>query len=194
MKKTFFGIFFFCTLFQSFAHDVSKVNFKIETLSDQIKVTVDLPWTLKDALETYDPSLKEDKSRENFNRVLKNYVATHFILWSTANEKIPLKSVTTAPVGDKHVHGAYFNFFFELDDIGRIENTFLFETNQSQHNKNQIKLNDTWFCFETTTAKKNIQLCSSKNLNTRSIVLAIVFIVFTSSAIYFRFFNLGNRS
>lgn len=160
---------------KTYAHSVTKVYYKIEQYNDHISIIVDLPWTIKYELETFDEILKERKDRLTFNAVLKRYVSTHFSLWSSFKKEIPLKTIEEIPQKNAHVHGVLYQFIFEKETISRVKNTMLFHTNKDQTNVNSIKVNGKWKDYITSSEAPEFEL--KNTLVLKPWILALVFAI-----------------
>lgn len=178
MKALITNLFLLASVLNVLGHDISAVEFRIDHQSEHISVQVDLPWTLKEALEKFDPSIKIDKSRNHFDKVLFNYVKEHFVLWDADLNEIPLLYIEETVPSDQHVHGACFKFVFRSESISRIENRFLFDINKRQRNIHLIQENDKWVGYTTTSDRSsfNLTIKSSSQPNLLPLIVSFSFI------------------
>lgn len=163
--------------FQIHAHSVTKVLYDFKQNDKSITVEVDLPWTLKYELETFDTSLKTEKTRENFNRILKNYIAEHLELTDVFGNPIVLVSVEKDHTPKEHLHGEAYVFGFENKKIQKIKNNMFCLTVPKQKNVNKLFIKVKPSCLFTTCNAPVAELLNSKDYSVRIVIILITIVV-----------------
>ncbi len=184
MKFYLFLHFLLGSMLCSYAHETSVTYFLVEQQPTAIKVSVDLPWTIKDALEQHDPQLKVHKNKTYFQKVLQSYVTKHLLLWSVDSTKIPLRTIREATPAKGHAHGAYFEFLFENGEIAKIENTFLFEINRKQRNLHSLRTHESKNEFATTPRSPSYVIASNTSCTQAAIPIGLLVLLSSSGITY----------
>lgn len=134
-------LIFGLAMIRVYAHDPREVFFVIEQMGDSILVKAEFPWTLRNALLVYEPSLKEASDSTSFEEVLFDYVRSMLVLWDHNGTKMELIRVRTLD-NMGHSHQNDYVFTFQGNHLSEIRNELLFNVSDRQINYHIIKMGD----------------------------------------------------
>lgn len=133
MKIKIITLFLIVFVAVSYAHDANKAYFDIEFKNDTTYVLAEFPWTIRNALITYDTSFTAAKTAEAISDIVFKYVVDNFKLYDSNDNQLHLKEVTLLK-NTSHSHATNYKFVFEGADVVKVENTLLFNVAKSQEN------------------------------------------------------------
>lgn len=115
------------------AHDVNKAYFKISETDSTIEIRAEFPWTLREALISYQPELLNAKKSDAFRETFKKYIQENFILRDYLNRELPFQNFSDLP-NSGHGHANNYLLKFELGTLRKIENRLMFNIYENQQN------------------------------------------------------------
>ncbi len=129
-------LFYLISLFfsaQLMAHEPNTAYFQIEALDSTIQVRAELPWTIRHALENFQPDLKESNSSANYEQAFLAYIKSHLVI--TGHSGKPMDLINYVELDNKgHSHQNDFLFHFKGSTISSVTNSILFDVYNSQKN------------------------------------------------------------
>jgi flagellar biosynthesis chaperone FliJ len=144
-----------------YAHDSDKAFFQIIQKNNFVEVNAEFPWTLRNALLTYAPKLKETKDKKEFEKALFEYIKSSFIITDIDKNILELLSVNEIKSAG-HSHQNTFVLVYEQGVPFQITNTIMFNINDNQENYHNITVNKKSFKYLTSKNKPEFNLIQQK--------------------------------
>ncbi len=144
MKKLFvtLSIGLFSLVNVALAHSPKETYALLEIKNEKLSVTLDLPWSLNNALKENNPHILDDIDEELFIEFAKAYITSNFEVRKGGELVRPTNLEILE--GD-HFHNARINIEFPCDELQglSIKNTLLFNINTNQRNYHEVKIGNT---------------------------------------------------
>lgn len=142
------------------AHDPDRAFFTISVNENSTIVEAELPWTIRNALFKFQPSLEKAKTKSAFDSAFFQYVSQNFTLTQKNGENLQLKEVSPVKKENGHSHQTNYEFIFEGNEFATVKNTILCEYNKNQINYHELLLAEK--TKEFTTSKESPEFKISK--------------------------------
>ncbi|PCJ96510.1 MAG: hypothetical protein COA50_06945 [Flavobacteriaceae bacterium] len=139
-----------CVLHSSgFAHEANEAFFKIVQKENTVEIQAEFPWTMRNALLNFNPSLKNFSSKKDFENTFIAYLKANLILTNTQGNKLNFqKFVALENMG--HSHQNIYLIIFKGNELHKITNTIMFNVFDNQVNYNTLTLNSEQTIFKTS--------------------------------------------
>lgn len=147
---------------KSRAHDANKAYFNLSIEQNQIMVDAEFPWTIRNALLSYDPQLEFQSDQHTFNNRFKDYVTENFKIEDNSGEPLNLLQVEILQK-DGHSHQVNYQFIFEKGLVKKISNSLMFNLQNNQINVHTITINGESIIFETKAETSTFEIEPSSN-------------------------------
>lgn len=119
------------------AHDPNKAFFFLSTRDSGIYIEAEFPWTLRDALIHFDPTLKQATSPKAFHTAFERYLSSHLLLQDEEGKN--LKFLEWQSLDDiQEMHQSTYLLRYEKGKIARITNRMMFNVFPTQSNFHQF--------------------------------------------------------
>jgi len=161
---------FFCL--KGYTHNIDEVFSSINVEGNHILIETSFPWTIREALLNFEPTLKEATSKKDFEQALFRYVQKHFLLIGNEDEKLELTEINEVK-NKEHSHGNDYLFKFKGESISSIKNTILFGENKNQTNTHFYKGK----VYKTSIGNEKVDIEMSNLYTIWFSVLSIIVIV-----------------
>jgi hypothetical protein len=137
-----------CFQNMSFAHSPNECYFDIKIEKQSCTVTAELPWTMRNALLAFDPTLKNAQAPQAFEQTFEKYISSHLILKDKEGKMLIFKGFR-ALESSGHSHQNEYELEYEGGNIHQVTNTIMFEMSDKQSNYHSIMIDGTKRTFET---------------------------------------------
>lgn len=137
-----------CFQNMSFAHSPHECYFDIKIEKQSCTVTAEFPWTLRNALLAFDPTLKNAQAPQAFEQAFERYIRSHLILKDKEGKMLIFKGFR-ALESSGHSHQNEYVLEYEGGTIHQVTNTIMFEMSDKQSNYHSIMIDGTKRTFET---------------------------------------------
>jgi len=123
------------------AHDPDQGYLKIERWGSYIHLQAELPWTIRNAVYAFDPSLPTNATQAQLDAALFAYIRQHVRLMDPEGNPLPLLTVQAL---DKQGHTHQFDIegVYQGHTVQTIHNTLLW--NVVEHPKHAIEVVHLW--------------------------------------------------
>lgn len=176
----FIGVLIFSLItLVSYAQELDQAFFDVFELDKKLVVKAKLPSTIKNALLSSYPTLKNAAAQADLETGLLVYLRQHLEIISKNDSLIYLERIEELPQTGEEQENLYLLVYGNYQDFKRIKNTCLFETNKEQQNFHIVELPDKTK-LEMTTNKKNpsFKVKSPSLLQNRYIIPGIGLLIF----------------
>jgi len=169
----------------SWAHEANEAFFKFTQTENTIEVAAEFPWTLRNALLAYKPSLKEAVNNRDFETTFLEYLRENLILKDENGVVLQLLGFEELD-NNQHAHQNTYNITFKGTSLSEVTNTTLCNLNGNQVNYNTLALGKNNETFQTGNEKGTFQL--KKENNTPYLLLLLI------PVFYFFYKKFGKKS
>ena len=154
-----------CTIFlylTASSQDAKTAHFDITTTDKNIVVAAEFPWTIHNALIEFNPSMKNDTSKQSYINTMKQYIEAHFHIITPFGFEAKLTDIKRVQKNE-HSHQANFIFLFKKDSIHSIRNSLLFDQSPKHVNHHTITHGNTTKTFQTSISNNIYEPINNKN-------------------------------
>lgn len=121
------------------AHDPDRAFFDIREEASGVTVLAEFPWTLRNALISYDSALKKATVKTQFQEVFLSYCREKIVLTDTKGKEFELLSVSEVQNHSGHSHGQLFELKFSgPGKLAKIRNTAMHDHLNTQENSHRL--------------------------------------------------------
>lgn len=131
------------------AHDPHEAFFRINQTKDTVKIKAQFPWTLRNALIKFSPTLVDAKSSQDFERAFVEYVKKNIIMVDTLGAAMPF-AYFEAFDNNGHSHESNYLLVFLGNGIGKITNSMMFDNSDKQTNYHYLRTENKDIEFQTS--------------------------------------------
>ena len=160
--KIFLALSFLVLSPASFAHKPNEAYFIITQSDDTAEVIAEFPWTLRNALLEFSPSLEKANGKSEFEAVFIEYIKSNFILTGLYGENFEFIEFKEVP-NNGHSHQGKYSLIFRGKNLVSISNTLLFNIYDNQKNHHKITINNIEDTFETTLGNETFEIKKTAN-------------------------------
>lgn len=136
-----------------YAHEVNEAFFKINQKENTVEIEAEFPWTMRNALIAFNPSLENATSKKDFENTFIEYIKANLILTDKKGNKLKYQEYRELK-NSGHAHQNNYLIIFKGDELYEIINTILFNVYNNQVNYHTITSNSKQ---ENFTTKKGEQ-------------------------------------
>ncbi|MDW7690388.1 hypothetical protein R9C00_23490 [Flammeovirgaceae bacterium SG7u.111] len=143
MKKTVIilviGLLSFINI--ALAHSPKETYATLEIKNSNLIVTLDVPWSINNALREGNPYIKDDIDEDVFIEFAKTYLILNF---EVRKEEELVRPTNIEILEGDHFHNARISIEFPCSELAglSIKNTLLFNLNPNQRNYHKVKITD----------------------------------------------------
>lgn len=176
-------LFFIMGLFmiKAHAHDPREAFFVIEQKGDSVQVRAEFPWSLRNTLLMYEPSLKDASDKPSFETVFFNYVKSTLILRDyngTVMQLVKIQKMGNAG----HSHQSDYMLTFLGSHLAEIQNEFMFNVSDRQVNYHIIRRGDEAIHDRTSSSCPSFRLEQEASYGVRwGLALLVVMSIYMTS-------------
>lgn len=121
------------------AHETNEAFFTIIQKKKTIEITAEFPWTMRNALIQFNPSLEKSTKKKDFEYTFVNYIKANLILKDKRGNLI--KYVEYRELENTgHSHQNNYLLIFKGNGLKEITNTIMFDVYETQVNYNTITI------------------------------------------------------
>jgi len=156
-------IFCFICLYSNLlvVHETNEAFFIITEKENTIEIKAELPWTMRNALIAYNPSLKNTTSNKDFEDTFIEYIKANLILKNNTGNLLKFKNYTALD-NNGHSHQNSYLIVFSGSDLIEVTNTIMFNINKNQVNYNNLIINSK--TYKTSKSSNHFKL-NQKNVS-----------------------------
>ncbi len=172
-------IFYFFCLFSNFgfAHEPNEAFFTYIQKENTVEVMAELPWSMRNALMKFNPSLESSTSKKDFENTFNEYINKNLILKGKNGNLLQfLKFKELESIG--HSHQNNYLIIFNGTDLFDITNTFMFNLYDNQINYNQVTIDNKKTSFKTEKKSKQFYLNKRSDKNYWYLLILIAPIIY----------------
>ena len=137
-----------------FGHDPNEAFFHIVQQNDKVEVTAEFPWSMRDALLIFKPSLEEATQRSTFEEAFRQYLATNLLLIDKRGNPLSIQSIHELEQTG-HGHENSFLIVFNGSGFSEIQNTIMFNVFENQINHHTVDIEGNQMVFTTTPSNQS---------------------------------------
>lgn len=157
MKTILLSVFIcFISVF-GFVHETNEAFFKFVQKQNTIEIEAEFPWTMRNALIAFNPSLENSTNKNAFENSFIEYIKANLILKDKNGDTLEYQAFQKLE-NNGHSHQNYYRVIFKGNDLFEITNTMMFNLNDNQINYNRITINSTEKIIQTKMGLSHIQL------------------------------------
>lgn len=157
MKKVLFLIGMSLIHTVGMAHEANEAFFKISQRDSVIEIEATFPWSMRNALLTFNPSLETATNKRDFENTFIAYIKAKFILKDRNGVVLHYKEYKELE-NDGHSHQNRYLIMFIGIDLQEVTNTILFNVYENQVNYHTITINTEQETFKTYKAVPSFRL------------------------------------
>lgn len=116
-----------------YAHDADKAFFDIELEEKTTVVYAEFPWSIRNALISFEPNYIKLKTIKEINAVFFNYTKEKLKLFNDDGEELTLLDVVLNK-DPEHTHSTKYRLIYDGVDVVKVRNIFMVEHNKNQKN------------------------------------------------------------
>jgi hypothetical protein len=131
-------VFFYSSSF--LAHETNQAFFLITQKENTIEIEAEFPWTMRNALIAYNPSLEKTASKKDFNNTFIEYIKANLILKNKSGENLEFRSYKELE-NNGHSHQNSYLLVFSGSNLIEVTNTIMFNIYENQVNYNKLTIN-----------------------------------------------------
>lgn len=146
----------------SFAHDPHEAFFSINQTQDTVKIKAQFPWTLRNALIQFSPTLVDATSSRDFELAFMEYVKKNIILIDSLGAAMPF-AYFEALENNGHSHESNYLLVFLGNGMGNITNSMMFDLSDKQINYHYLRTEGTDREFQTSPKHPTFALREASN-------------------------------
>ena len=175
-------LFSFVCIFNVFgyAHETNEAFFTIIQKENTIEIKAEFPWTMRNALTAFNPSLKKSTNKDDFENTFVEYIKANLILKDRNGNILKYQAYQELENND-HSHQNNYLIIFKGRDLFEITNTIMFNVYDNQVNYNTITINSKQETFKTKSGLTHFELSESMNTKNRYyffLFIPIIYIVY----------------
>jgi hypothetical protein len=164
------------------AHESNQAFFEIYTIDTKTIVLAEFPWSIRNAVLTFNPKLNSTVKKEVFFDSFLEYVNSTLILVDDNGKKINLIEVIKVPQRG-HSHQNNYKFIYDGVNTSKITNSLMFNINKEQTNHHILYRDDNKVSFKTNKSA-SIYKFSSKNNTPYFWLLLLLLLIPTGYILY----------
>lgn len=153
---------FVCICVSGYAHETNEAFFKISEKENTIEVQAEFPWTMRNALMAFNPSLENSTNKKDFENTFIEYIKTNLILKDKNGNLLKYKEYKELETNG-HSHQNNYLIIFKGNNLSEITNTVMFNIYGNQVNYNTITVNSIQKIFKTKKGFTHFKLIESKD-------------------------------
>ena len=155
------------------AHEVNEAFFTITENGNTVEVEAEFPWTMRNALIAFNPSLEHATDKNEFESTFVEYIKTHLILKDINGnilEYLDFKQLEN----NGHSHQSNYLILFRGNKLHEVINTIMFNVNDNQENYHTIDHNTTGKIFTTNKQVNNFYVPEYSSFNYWYVLLLLI--------------------
>ncbi|MCI2229127.1 hypothetical protein MC378_08110 [Polaribacter sp. MSW13] len=172
-------IFYFFCLFSNlgFAHEPNEAFFTYIQKENTVEVMAELPWSMRNALMEFNPSLENSTTKKDFENTFNEYINKNLILKDKKGDLLQFQEFKELEsIG--HSHQNNYLIIFKGTDLFDITNTFMFNLYDNQINYNELTIDNKTTSFKTEKKSKQFYLNKRSDKNYWYLLILIAPIIY----------------
>ena len=145
-----------------YAHETNEAFFKITQKEKTVEIIGEFPWTMRNALIEFNPSLEKTTNKKDFEDAFVEYIKANLILTNMNGSQLEYQEFKELD-NDGHSHQDNYLIIFKGKDLIQIKNTIMFNVFDNQVNYNTIVTNENQETFKTKGEQDYFKLSEKKN-------------------------------
>lgn len=164
MKYLLFFVFFCVFNIYGYAHETNEAFFTIIQKKNTVEIRAEFPWTMRNALIAFNPSLENTTDKKDFETTFVDYLKAHIVL-KDKNGNILKYQEYKILENSGHSHQNNYLIIFKGSDLFEITNTIMFNIYDNQVNYNSITINSKQETYKTKKGFDHFKLGDNKKIN-----------------------------
>ncbi|WP_405414833.1 hypothetical protein [Maribacter sp. Asnod1-A12] len=183
MRLLFYILVFSVCANEIFAHETNEAFFSFIIKDNSIEVEAEFPWTIRNALLQFNPSLQKSADQKDFEQTFMAYITANLILKDEHGNNIQLLDIKEI---ESNGHSHQNNYLIKFKGTNAVEatNTIMFELYDDQVNYNTVIIESVNSVFETNVLKQKFYFKENKELNGYSYLLLLAPILYLGYVLY----------
>jgi hypothetical protein len=167
LKNQYFLLILIISCLQTlgFAHSPHECYFDIKLENNTCTIKAEFPWTLRNALLDFDPSLNSIQTPQAFETAFEKYISSNLNLKDKEGKMLIFKGFR-ALESSGHSHQNEYALEYEGSDVKQVTNTIMFEMSDKQSNYHSIMVDGTKRTFETYKGQDSFMIDDLSTNNT----------------------------
>lgn len=141
--------FLFLAMTVGYAHETDEAFFKLIQKENTVEIEAEFPWSLRNALIAFDPTLATAKAKSAFENAFIAYLKANLILKSKDGRAFEFVAFTEVE-NNGHSHQNTYVLVYKGTDLHSVYNTLLFNINAGQENYHTLFVDTKEQAFVTT--------------------------------------------
>ena len=163
--KGFFCISLLCLVMTvGYAHEADEAFFKLTQKEVTVEIEAEFPWSLRNALIAFDPSLATAKDKSAFENAFIAYLKANLILKNGNGKTFEFIGFTEIK-NNGHSHQNTYVITYKGSDLQSVYNTLLFNINAEQENYHTLFVGTKQQAFVTTKGQEYFEWAAATTFN-----------------------------
>lgn len=168
----------FVCLYSSFvvAHETNEAFFIITQKENTIEIKAEFPWTMRNALIAYNPSLENTAGKKDFEQTFMEYIKENLILKNKSGELLQFQNYKELD-NNGHSNQNSYLIVFNGSDLFEVTNTIMFNVYDNQVNYNKLAISKKTYKTSKATNHFNVnQKMESGNWYYLLLIIPFIFL------------------
>jgi len=170
-----------------YAHQTNEAFFTIIQKEKSIEIQAEFPWTIRNALIAFNPSLEKSTNNKDFENTFIEYIKENLILKDENGKTLKFQSFKELR-NSGHSHQNDYQIIFKGSLLFEITNTIMFNIYENQVNYNTVTINSKQKIFKTKKGVTHFELIKSKKTNYWYLSILLLFPV-----AYFTYWQINRK-
>ncbi|MFK5974074.1 MAG: hypothetical protein QM485_12455 [Flavobacteriaceae bacterium] len=163
--KGFFCISLLCLVMtMGYAHEADEAFFKLTQKEATVEIEAEFPWSLRNALIAFDPSLATAKDKSAFENAFIAYLKANLILKNKDGRAFEFVAFTEIRNNGRSRQNTYV-IAYKGSDLQSVYNTLLFNINAEQKNYHSLLIGSKQQAFVTTKEQEYFEWAAATAFN-----------------------------
>ena len=137
------------------AHETNEAFFVITQKENTIEIKAGFPWTMRNALIAYNPSLENTASKKDFEHTFIEYIKANLILKNKSGELLQFQNYKELENNDHSNQNSYL-IVFNGSNLFEVTNTIMFNVYDNQVNYNKLAISSKTYKTSKATNHFNV--------------------------------------
>ena len=156
-----------------FAHEPNEAFFTYTEKENTVEVEAEFPWSLRNALLKFDPSLAHATDKRDFENAFNEYISKNLIIRDRDGNPLQFQGVYELE-NNGHSHQNSYLMVFKGHDLFEITNTIMFNLYGNQVNYNTVGAGQNVETFKTNNGVNHFKVGKSNIMEYGYYVLILI--------------------
>lgn len=131
-----------------YTHEANEAFFEITQKDSTVEIIAEFPWSLRNALLLFDPSLQEATDRTAFEKTFVQYLQSNLVFFDKNGNELEFLSYQELDHSG-HSHQNRYLIVYQGKEIEKVLNKIMFNAFDNQINYHTLNINSKRLTFET---------------------------------------------